>query len=59
MSGNRLITNMAKKSWHRGPFTPHGSRLGYIRYLDYLGYLMCDSEDFFTAGGPPDQRDAE
>jgi hypothetical protein len=27
-SGNRLITSLAKKSWHPGAFAPHGRRLG-------------------------------
>ena len=40
MSGNRLITNNSKSSWHSYSFSPYGRRAGYARYANYAGYAM-------------------
>jgi hypothetical protein len=46
-SENRLITNIAKKSWKKYSFTPYAPRVGYVPYADYVGYVMyAGYEDF-------------
>lgn len=49
-SDNRLITNRAKKSKRRSPFTPLGRRTPHVRFVGYVGYVMyAGYEDFPSA----------
>ena len=44
---NRLITDIAKKNRHSTSFTPDANRMGYVKYVDYVGYVMLlGYEDF-------------
>lgn len=46
-SGNRLITNKNKKSKRLSSFAPHGQRVGYAKYVDYVGYVMIAGYEEF------------
>ncbi len=46
-SKNRLITNISKKNWNKGSFTPYIDNVGSVPYVDYVGYVMyAGYEDF-------------
>lgn len=47
MNENRLITNKSKKIWRQGSFTHYCKRVGYVKYVDYVGNVMyAGYEDF-------------
>ena len=49
----RLITSLNKTSWMRTTFAPHGSRIGYVPFLDYVGYVMIlGYEEFLKLEAP-------
>ena len=48
-NGNRLITNLAKRSRVRCSFTPYASRVGYVRHTNYVGIVMCVGHEDFPA----------
>lgn len=44
---NRLITNLAKKSWRGYGFAPHARRGSIVPFVNYVGYVMyVGHEDF-------------
>lgn len=44
---NRLITNVAKKTYRKSIFTPYANRVSFAKYADYVGYVMyAGYEDF-------------
>jgi hypothetical protein len=48
-NGNRLVTNLARKSRRQGTFAPHASRVGYVPYVNYVGNVMyAGYEDFLS-----------
>lgn len=51
MNGDRLITNMAKRSWRQPPFAPYGRRGAYAPFVSYVGYVMCAGHEDFGAPG--------
>lgn len=49
MNDDRLITDPSKKSWRQGVFSPWGSRVGYVPYVDYVGNAMYAGYEDFPA----------
>jgi hypothetical protein len=47
INDDRLITNLSKRNWCSGSFTPYANTAGYVPYTDYVGYVMyAGHEDF-------------
>jgi hypothetical protein len=47
LMNDRLITNLAKRSWRGPAFTPYGRRASYAKYINYVGYSMCAGHEDF------------
>jgi len=50
--GGRLITCLSKKGWAGNRFTPFGYRVGYVPYVNYVGFVMLVGYEDFP--GPND-----
>ena len=48
-NGNRLITNRARSAARKSSFAPRGQRVGYVRPVNYVGYVMLAGYEDFPA----------